>query len=54
MAKVTQEVVYTVLNRKPRMCNILEWKGKKLIYKRFELITYFQYFFNYFYISKKS
>jgi hypothetical protein len=33
-SRFTQEVVFSVLSRKPRMCNILEWKGKKIIYKR--------------------
>jgi len=33
-AKITREIVTTVLQRKPKMCNILEWQDMKIIYKR--------------------
>lgn len=29
------EITNEVLQRKPRMCNFVEWRGLKLVYKRF-------------------
>lgn len=34
-ARITREVAALVLNRAPKMCNFLEWKDKKLVYKRY-------------------
>lgn len=33
--KHTNEVVTLVLARKPSMCNVIEWKEQKLIYRRY-------------------
>jgi AP-1 complex subunit sigma 1/2 len=33
-ARVTREVSSLVLNRAPKMCNFLEWKDQKIVYKR--------------------
>ncbi|KAL9716044.1 AP-1 adaptor complex sigma subunit Aps1 [Leucoagaricus gongylophorus] len=30
-----RDVTQLVLNRKPKMCNVLEYKGKKVIYRRY-------------------
>ena len=32
--KVTRELITTVLARKPKMCNFLEWRDLKIVYKR--------------------
>jgi AP-1 complex subunit sigma 1/2 len=34
-ARLTREVSALVLNRAPKMCNFLEYKDKKLVYKRY-------------------
>ncbi len=34
-ARVTREVCALVLNRPPKMCNFLEYKDRKLVYKRY-------------------
>jgi len=34
-ARITREVAALVLNRAPKMCNFLEWKERKLVYKRY-------------------
>ncbi len=33
--RATREVAALVLNRAPKMCNFLEWKERKLVYKRY-------------------
>ena len=33
--KVTRELTSLVLSRKPKMCNFLEWKDLKIVYKRY-------------------
>ncbi|XP_065840504.1 AP-1 complex subunit sigma-2-like [Oscarella lobularis] len=33
--RITREVVSTVLSRRSKMCNFLEWKDLKIIYKRY-------------------
>ncbi|XP_072033656.1 AP-1 complex subunit sigma-2 isoform X4 [Amphiura filiformis] len=33
--KVTRELITTVLARKPKMCNFLEWRDLKVVYKRY-------------------
>jgi len=33
--KIAQEVTQLTLARKPRMCNFLEYKGRKLVYRRY-------------------
>jgi len=33
--KLTREIVTTVLSRKTKMCNILEWQDRKIVYKRY-------------------
>jgi len=33
--KVTRELTSVVLSRKPKMCNFLEWKDLKIVYKRY-------------------
>ena len=33
--KVTRELTSLVLARKPKMCNFLEWKDLKIVYKRY-------------------
>ena len=32
--RVMREVSAMVLNRAPKMCNFIEWKEKKIVYKR--------------------
>lgn len=32
--RVVREVSTLVLNRPPRNCNVIEWRDKKLVYKR--------------------
>lgn len=32
--KITRELVSLILARKPKMCNFLEWKDTKVVYKR--------------------
>jgi len=34
-AKIVQDVSQLALNRRPRMCNFLEYKGKKIVYRRY-------------------
>ena len=34
-ARITREVAALVLARAPKMCNFLEWKERKLVYKRY-------------------
>lgn len=34
-ARITREVAALVLNRAPKMCNFLEWRERKLVYKRY-------------------
>ena len=34
-SKLTREIVTTVLSRKTKMCNILEWQDLKIVYKRY-------------------
>ena len=34
-SKIVREVGQQVLYRNPRMCNFIEWKDKKLIYRRY-------------------
>ena len=34
-ARITREVTALVLNRGPKMCNIIEYKEAKIIYKRY-------------------
>jgi AP-1 complex subunit sigma 1/2 len=34
-ARITREVASLVLNRAPKMCNFLEWKERKIVYKRY-------------------
>uniref|UniRef100_A0A7S1CCD6 AP complex subunit sigma n=1 Tax=Bicosoecida sp. CB-2014 TaxID=1486930 RepID=A0A7S1CCD6_9STRA len=33
--RTTREVSTLVLNRPPRNCNVIEWRDKKLVYKRY-------------------
>ncbi|XP_033638059.1 AP-1 complex subunit sigma-2 isoform X1 [Asterias rubens] len=33
--KITRELITTVLSRKPKMCNFLEWRDLKIVYKRY-------------------
>jgi len=33
--KITRELVTAVIARKPKMCNFLEWKDMKIVYKRY-------------------
>lgn len=33
--KITRELITTVLTRKPKMCNFLEWRDLKIVYKRY-------------------
>jgi hypothetical protein len=33
--KLTREIVTTILSRKTKMCNILEWQDLKIVYKRY-------------------
>lgn len=33
--KITRELISTVLARKPKMCNFLEWRDLKIVYKRY-------------------
>ncbi|KJE90163.1 clathrin coat assembly protein ap19 [Capsaspora owczarzaki ATCC 30864] len=33
--KITREMTSTILARKPKMCNFLEWKEFKIVYKRY-------------------
>lgn len=39
-AKVVREVTAAVLDRHQKLCNILEWKDGKIVYKRSDLATY--------------
>ncbi len=32
--RIMREVSAMVLNRAPKMCNFIEWKDKKVVYKR--------------------
>lgn len=32
--KILKDVTQIVLNRSPKMCNVVEWREGKLIYKR--------------------
>ncbi len=32
--RIMREVSAMVLNRAPKMCNFIEWKEKKIVYKR--------------------
>jgi len=34
-AKIVQDVSQLALNRRPRMCNFLEYKGRKVVYRRY-------------------
>lgn len=34
-SRITREVATLVLNRAPKMCNFLEWKERKLVYRRY-------------------
>ncbi|KAF8973780.1 AP complex, mu/sigma subunit [Flammula alnicola] len=34
-AKIVQEVSQLALSRRPRMCNFLEYKGRKIVYRRY-------------------
>jgi len=34
-AKIVQDVSQLALNRRPRMCNFLEYKGRKIVYRRY-------------------
>eukprot|EP01136_Pigoraptor_vietnamica_P023432 Opistho-1_new@75529 len=33
--KIMRELTTTILSRKPKMCNFLEWKEYKIVYKRY-------------------
>ncbi|CAK9293670.1 unnamed protein product [Gordionus sp. m RMFG-2023] len=33
--KISRELIAIVLTRKPKMCNFLEWKEYKIVYKRY-------------------
>ena len=33
--KIVREVSQMVLGRAPRLCNFLDWRDKKIIYKRY-------------------
>ena len=33
--KITRELTSTILARKPKMCNFLEWKDLQIVYKRY-------------------
>ncbi|XP_078490504.1 AP-1 complex subunit sigma-2 [Ciona intestinalis] len=33
--KITRELVSLVLSRRPKMCNFLDWKDYKVVYKRY-------------------
>eukprot|EP00047_Mylnosiga_fluctuans_P013110 m.29499 g.29499 ORF g.29499 m.29499 type:complete len:160 (-) comp4669_c0_seq1:76-555(-) len=33
--KITRELISTILARKPKMCNFIEWKDMKIVYKRY-------------------
>eukprot|EP00051_Salpingoeca_urceolata_P009710 m.117942 g.117942 ORF g.117942 m.117942 type:complete len:158 (+) comp16417_c0_seq2:1463-1936(+) len=33
--KTTRELISLILARKPKMCNVVEWKDMKVIYKRY-------------------
>lgn len=32
---IVRDITQLVLNRKPKMCNVLEYKGRKVVYKRY-------------------
>ncbi|KAF8203156.1 AP complex, mu/sigma subunit [Pholiota molesta] len=34
-AKIVQDVTQLALNRRPRMCNFIEYKGRKIVYRRY-------------------
>uniref|UniRef100_A0A7S2XUT6 AP complex subunit sigma n=1 Tax=Fibrocapsa japonica TaxID=94617 RepID=A0A7S2XUT6_9STRA len=34
-ARIMREITSMVLNRPPKMCNFIEWKDKKIVYKRY-------------------
>ncbi|KAF9480025.1 hypothetical protein BDN70DRAFT_878043 [Pholiota conissans] len=34
-AKIVAEVAQLALNRRPRMCNFIEYKGRKIVYRRY-------------------
>jgi len=34
-ARIVREITSTVLARAPKMCNFVEWRNKKIIYKRY-------------------
>jgi AP-1 complex subunit sigma 1/2 len=42
-AKMTQEVTQKVLKRRSKMCNFLEWREGKLIYKRYASLCFILY-----------
>ena len=33
--KIPRELIPSILGRKPKMCNFIEWRDKKIVYKRF-------------------
>eukprot|EP00035_Acanthoeca_spectabilis_P020780 m.434590 g.434590 ORF g.434590 m.434590 type:complete len:160 (-) comp17737_c0_seq1:234-713(-) len=33
--KITRELLPTILGRKPKLCNFLEWRDLKIVYKRY-------------------
>ena len=33
--KSTKEIINSVLTRKPKMCNFIDWQDKKIVYKRY-------------------
>eukprot|EP00729_Bicosta_minor_P000369 gene369-34367_t len=33
--KIPRELIPAILGRKPKMCNFLEWRDKKIVYKRY-------------------
>ncbi|CAM9621181.1 unnamed protein product [Phaeothamnion confervicola] len=34
-ARILREITSTVLGRPPKMCNFIEWRDKKIVYKRY-------------------
>jgi hypothetical protein len=38
-SRIMREVTAMVLSRPPKMCNFIEWKEKKIVYKRWELFA---------------
>lgn len=45
-AKMIQEVTTKVLKRRSKMCNFLEWKEGKLVYKRYASLCFILYIDN--------